>query len=452
MRRKKPPLLVMLFLLIISGFAIIGSSNLTLMMSETNPSDSAMELSIRENFPPEFTSWPADFEMEYGDSGWVNFTATDADNPHCYELYFDSTTLYSEGTWTSPFSKNSSLGDPDLGVHNFTAWLNDTFTASTVETCIITVVDTTPATITGPADFEFEAGTTPSVSWSWDEDLPSNYSIYENNTEVVFSDTFPPSDIEHDLEDFSPGLYNITLAINDTSGNLGTDEVWVTVVDTTAPDLEYVGESITELGETTLLNWSVSNIDSWDQDGNWIIYSNDSILTSGIWDESYVEYSATLPLGVSNITLLLEDDNQNEVVNTTWVTITDTTSPLLTYDGDTSTELGESTLLNWTVSNIEDGDQVGSWIIFSNGSNIASGDWDSSFVEFTTLLSLGVNNLTLYLEDKSGNDVKSTKWITVEDSTPPIISAPVDVEFTEGESGFWVNWTGSDNDPGNYEV
>ncbi|MHA1615031.1 MAG: hypothetical protein ACTSYJ_09315, partial [Candidatus Thorarchaeota archaeon] len=43
-------------------------------------------------------------------------------------------------------------------------------------------------------------------------------------------------------------------------------------------------------------------------------------------------------------------------------------------------------------------------------------------------------------------------WITVRDWTSPTISSPIDVEFTEGETGQLISWTGSDLDPSWYNV
>jgi len=116
-------------------------------------------------------------------------------------------------------------------------------------------------------------------------------------------------------------------------------------------------------------------------------------------------------------------------------------------------ELGQETLLNWTVHGIRTWDQPGTWFIYRNGSEVATGVWDTVFIQrLTTLADVGKYNFTFMVVDMSGNPGTNTIWITVRDWTSPTISSPIDVEFTEGETGQLISWTGSDLDPSWYNV
>ncbi|MHA2425593.1 MAG: hypothetical protein ACXAEF_12450, partial [Candidatus Thorarchaeota archaeon] len=86
---------------------------------------------------------------------------------------------------------------------------------------------------------------------------------------------------------------------------------------------------------------------------------------------------------------------------------------------------------------------------------IASGIWNSSAEVITIGLSglgLGSYNYTLVVYDVDLNSANDTVYVSVVDGTPPIINTPSDIVFTEGETGYSIDWAASDLHPTTYSI
>jgi hypothetical protein len=95
------------------------------------------------------------------------------------------------------------------------------------------VLDIVPPVLSHPSDIEFVNGTTGNiVSWNGTDDNPLSYVILVNGTETAggywnsSSETF-----DLNCDDFSPGLYNVTIFVFDMGFNMDRDTVWVTVLE-----------------------------------------------------------------------------------------------------------------------------------------------------------------------------------------------------------------------------
>ena len=70
----------------------------------------------------------------------------------------------------------------------------------------------------------------------------------------------------------------------------------------------------------------------------------------------------------------------------------------------------------------------------------------------TDTVSLGPHEIEVIAYDSAGNSATDTISVTVVDTTGPTINSPGDIEFTEGETGFFILWEPEDLRPDSYQL
>ncbi|MCG3219121.1 MAG: hypothetical protein KAR35_08955, partial [Candidatus Heimdallarchaeota archaeon] len=99
--------------------------------------------------------------------------------------------------------------------------------------------DDTDPSITSPIDYTYELGSTSNtISWTVTEANPNNYIIYRNGSNVengAYSDGTP---VVHNCDGLGLGIYNFTFWADDDSTNEVSDTMWLTVEDTTNPNID----------------------------------------------------------------------------------------------------------------------------------------------------------------------------------------------------------------------
>ncbi|MHA1928879.1 MAG: right-handed parallel beta-helix repeat-containing protein [Candidatus Thorarchaeota archaeon] len=387
----------------------VGIHNYTVQLTDVNGNSATNTclVTVVDTTAPVVIDYPSDFQGEAGVIAWVNFTLNDY-YPDTYEIWIDDA-INRSLAFIDGEEIFVMLNYTTLGQHNITLVAWDDYGNTVNATCIVTYVDTTAPLISGPDDFTYEAGESPLITWVWEEYTPTNWTVYENGTEITFSTTFS-GDILYSLGGLVPGRWNVTLMVFDDNGYFTTDEVWVQVVDTTAPTLVGTDQIPVEVGEEINVIWNVNDIDAWDQVGSWHIFVNDTEMISGIWNSAEITFSFTPDVAVYNITIIVFDYYGNSVVYTIWVTCTDTTSPEITGPENQEMDVGDSIVLNWTCSDF----RPDSFVLSVNGSTLLEQDWNGDdFIYLVTGLSPGTYIYTLYIFDTTGNSVSDTVTIHV---------------------------------------
>jgi len=91
-------------------------------------------------------------------------------------------------------------------------------------------LDSVAPIIDHPLNVEYVVETTGhSITWTLYEENPSNYVIFRNDAEVI-SNIWDGNPIIVNVDGLSTGIYNYTIAVHDTSGNINSDIVLVTVL------------------------------------------------------------------------------------------------------------------------------------------------------------------------------------------------------------------------------
>ncbi len=270
-----------------------------------------------------------------------------------------------------------SAGFP-LGTTQVTWTATDPNGNSSTATQNVTVVDTTPPTLSVPADVSIEAN---GVGSTVDIGTATGSDIFG----VTITSNAPAT--------FPLGTTVVTWTATDGNGWTTTGTQKVTVTDSTAPVLTVPGDVSVE-ANAVLSTVSIGSATATD-------YFNVTITNNA---------PATYPLGLTVVTWTATDANGNASSATQNVTVSDTTAPVLTVPGDVSVE-ANAVLSTVTIGNATATDIFAVTI---------TSDAPASYA-------LGTTVVTWTATDANGNATSGTQNVTVVDTTAPVLNVPGDV-------------------------
>ncbi len=270
-----------------------------------------------------------------------------------------------------------------LGSTTVTWTATDDFGNTATDTQTVTIRDTTPPMITVPADRTAEAAgvqTAVSIGQATATDIADPDPAITNDAPA----SFPLGDTV------------ITWTATDDSGNVATDTQTVTVQDTTPPSITVPADHTAEATGvlTTISIGQATATDNLDPDP---VITHDA-------PESF-------PLGSTTVTWTATDDFGNTATATQTVTIQDTTLPSITAPPDVTTEA------------------TGVLTVTSIGQATATDNLDPDPAitnDAPESFPLGDTIVTWTATDSSGNAATATQTVTIQDTTPPSITAPAD--------------------------
>lgn len=299
-----------------------------------------------------------------------------------------------------------------------------------------------------PEDVTYEYGSEGnSITWIVSEIHPDSYEIYRNSSLLV-SSPLHESNITVDVDGLDLGVWNFTLLVSDTYGNSTTDTVMVTVVDTSAPEIDGIPNIFYELGST-------GNIVTWDPTDlspeSYKIYLDGSMIATASWDGSPINLNIDgLPVGTYEYEIVVTDSSENVASDTLLVTVSDTTNPELSSPSDVVYELGSTgNRIHWNATELD----PDHYDILRNGSIVDHVSWNGGEINHSIDgLSVGFYNLTIVAYDASGNSAADTVFVEVVDTVAPSIDRPADIEYVAGSTGHEISWTVSDLGASFYQI
>ncbi|MHA2207121.1 MAG: hypothetical protein ACXABC_14785, partial [Candidatus Thorarchaeota archaeon] len=125
--------------------------------------------------------------------------------------------------------------------------------------------------------------------------------------------------IEFNADGLDPGVHTVILTVFDTIGESESDEVLVTVVDTTPPD-------ISSPPDATMLVGTIGNDLSWTcfdlYPDTYTLYVNGTVAETGVWGGGNIDVVIdSLEIGVYNYTLEIADESGNSAADTIIVNV-----------------------------------------------------------------------------------------------------------------------------------
>ncbi|MFW9994400.1 MAG: NosD domain-containing protein [Candidatus Odinarchaeota archaeon] len=437
----------------------IGDTNYTLDGEITTPPANdtrPLVFGLLVNISSLQLTGPGDLTFEAGSTGTCTITWLPVTNllPVTYELYVNNG-LEDTGGWTSEtaIKVDVDLAGLALGTdYNYTLLVSDYSGKTVMNTVWVTVKDTTGPMITALEDFTVEAGPTAgTLSFTATDLFPANYTLYLDGSVNKSGDWTSGTPLTVALDSLPPGVHEFTLTVQDTSGNEATRTVLVTVEDTTDPVITAPADFTIEAGDIKTLSFTVTELFP----ANYTLYLDGSVNKSNDWNSGTPLTVAldSLPPGVHEFTLTVQDTSGNGATRTVLVTVEDTTDPVITAPADLTVEAGSTTItLSFKATDLF----PANYTLYLDGSVNKSGNWTSSTLVSVPLdnLPLGHYNFTLVVQDTSGNGVTWTVLVTVEDTVIPVIvyTGSDNISFEEGSTGNNLTASATDLYPDTYTV
>lgn len=277
-------------------------------------------------------------------------------------------------------------------------------------TFTVAVVDTTPPTLSLPANITVEATGPDGAAAAYSA---TAHDVISGDVAVTFS---TPSG-----STFPLGTTTVTGSATDAAGNTATGSFTVTVVDTTPPTLSLPGNLTLE---ATGPDGAVATYTATAHD----VVSGDVAVTFTISSGSI------FPLGTTTVTGSATDAAGNTATASFTVTVVDTSAPTLSLPGNLMLEATgpDGAVANFTVT----------------AHDIVSGDVAVKIsIPSGSTFPLGSTTVTATASDAAGNMATGSFIVTVRDTTPPSLTLPGNlvVEAT-GPSGAMATFTASAQD------
>ena len=276
---------------------------------------------------------------------------------------------------------NNAPADYPLDSTSVTWTATDTSGNSSSKVQTITVVDSTKPELTLPADKSFEA--TAALS-TVDFGTASAYDIFP----VTVSNNAPTQ--------FPVGTTTVIWTATDANNNSASANQLITLSDSIPPVITAPANVIAEAtGADTMLDLASAT-------------ATDAVGIASISSDA----PAAFPIGVTTVTWTATDKAGNSSSAIQTVTVQDTTAPVISTPVNVSVEAsGKLSTVTFDAPTATD----------AVGVTNLTNDAPATFP-------VGITTITWTATDAAGNTSTATQTITVEDTTAPVISVPVNVE------------------------
>ena len=383
-----------------------------------------VDVKVIEAEYPRFSSLQADFTYEYGSTGnAISWTVVDSD-PNTFLLRDNNQILIGNAPWLSDFPINFTIDGNQLGDHLYRLVISDGDGNIIRDNATVTVVDTIAPGLSIHLPVSYESETVQnSLTWIATDDLPGQYTLTRNdiplhsgtwtNTQQTFS--FP-------IDGYPTGIYEFQIQVSDTSGNVASNKVIVTVFDQTAPRITQMSAVSFEYGTTeNTISFTVVDLNP----SYYEVHLNSRYIETNHWVSGLLYFRSVdfLPVGNHLYQFEFFDTSGNSKVLDIQVSVFDTIDPIFnTLPSDRIFEFSHNKeFVSWNVSDLN----PSLYTIVKDNVFFISGIWNSETDIHSAPIflndRLGTAVYTINVFDTSGNSAQDSISITIQDTIRPVI-------------------------------
>ncbi|MHA1699162.1 MAG: hypothetical protein ACTSWN_10020, partial [Promethearchaeota archaeon] len=282
-----------------------------------------------------------------------------------------------------------------------------------------------------------------------DDDGLNYYEIYIDGTvQYVGTLSGTADSIIYNIDGLSLGIHDLLLIVHDINERYRFHHVNITVT----PDLP---PTVVGPGSFTLYSNTTGNEIQWNASDDNSLASYD-IYVNGLPDSggsltgssTNIRYNVDwLPVGNNIINITVYDTAGNNASHSLNVTVIFDVAPIVSTPPDISFVAGVfGNNINWSIT---DDKYLDTYEILVNGTLNASGSLNGSIATNVVFnvdnFTLGTFNVTIIVQDNVSHVVQDTVIATVSPDQPPVITGPSALNYTEGDTGNYINWTIADD-------
>ncbi len=311
-----------------------------------------VEVTVRDYTPPEIST-PADLTIESGHYANITWKMADV-HPDRLRLFIDG----NPQEWQSWSIGRYSIrvGGTELVEHNYTIAAYDSWGNVVADSVLVTVRDTTPPEVTACDNIVYEAGTEGhNITWIVGDIHPALFQIIIDGVPGDCTE-WNNGTVSISVDRLELGTHNYTIEVCDTSGNVATSTVMVTVVDTTPPQLTHPPDVVMSENSTGKhIRWYASDLYL----ACYAIFGNGVLIEFGEWSTTFETVAVELDglsAGTYVYEIVVNDTSGNTAQNEVTVTMLQaTTTPITTGSTTTTTATIPPTETGTTTTKGHDG-------------------------------------------------------------------------------------------------
>jgi hypothetical protein len=302
----------------------LGITNYTIEFNDTRNQFTIDTVLITVNDP--YAPWsnnPAPIITTSTGSETIDWQMYDGWSPgYFYVLVNDNPSIAS--TWTNGNNIHYPIDRSAPGQYNYTIAYNDSVgNPGTPHTVWVTIVDQSPwSNSTGSLATIYNDTTPTHVQWNlYDDWGGSHFCLWHNGTPTGWTIWNNGSSVSYPILRNSFGVYNYTIAFNDTGNQFTIDTVWITVQDPYPPWSNSPAPILTNATGSETVDWQL-----WDglAGGQYYVLVNNSPSPSAPWTNgTNLHYPIDrTTAGIFNYTIIYTDSAGNHgLPNTVWVEV-----------------------------------------------------------------------------------------------------------------------------------
>ncbi|MEA3255185.1 MAG: hypothetical protein U9Q22_05075 [Candidatus Altiarchaeota archaeon] len=239
----------------------LGTYGLNISVNDTSKNilSEIITVTVQDTTPPTWNQTPTNQTVEYGEAFSYKVNASDM----ALDVYFiNDTTNFKINSATGLIENNTELS---LGTYGLNISVNDTSKNILSEIITVTVQDTTPPTWNEtPTDQTVEYGEAFSYKVNASDNVALDVYFINDTTNFKIN---PGDGLIENNTGLSPGIYGLNISVNDTSNNVLSQVITVSVQDNIPPTIngESVNETLIPVNGWVCLNVTVTdnfNVDS----------------------------------------------------------------------------------------------------------------------------------------------------------------------------------------------